>query len=361
MVTAFLIESYKSLKQDNEDITASGTVLMVELLHAISTGQPSPDLNIAAFSSRSDFQPTATAVLINAAWFLSLTLSITVALLAMLVKQWGEGYRSGHGLTVPHTQARTRQARYDKLKSWRTEDTVLALPVMMHVALGLFLCGLMLFLKDFSRIVSIPVMLVAALTGIVYLVTTLLPLFITFCPYNTPLSSGRLWNYFWDNFIPGSIINKEVHKTSRRKENELAQCTMPDFVTARALEWLLSHSQDKKTVDTAIISLSGATLDPNVWRILARSLLIKLVTQRFTAAFSGILDNDVDGVNLKDEAQVRQSSLYGQVLVSLVKHLVWETIVAAGTNGFTGGSNNCTLEGFLNGDQIIAVERGLFL
>jgi hypothetical protein len=62
---------------------------------------------------------------------------VTVTLVAMLVKQWGEGYLSGHGLTPPCVQARTRQSRYDNLRSWRTEDIVLALPVVMHVALGM--------------------------------------------------------------------------------------------------------------------------------------------------------------------------------------------------------------------------------
>ncbi|CUA71125.1 hypothetical protein RSOLAG22IIIB_09339 [Rhizoctonia solani] len=362
IVTAFLIESYKSLKQDNEDIIATSTTLMVGLLHAISTGQPSRDLNATVLSSPPDFEPTTTAILINAAWFLSLTLSITVALLAMLVKQWGEGYRLGHGLTAPYTQARTRQARYDKLKKWRTEDIILALPVMMHIALGLFIFGLVLFLKDLSRVVSVPVIIMAILTAIVYLVTTLLPLCVTFCPYNTPLSSGRLWNYFWNKFVPDFIVNKEIHRTSRQKENELAQRTTPDVITARALEWLLSHtSQDRETVDTAIDSLSNTTLDSNVWIMLAHSSLVKLVIQRFTAIFSGILDNDVDGIELKDDTQARKALLYGQVLVNLVKQLVWETIVSAGTNGFTGGFNHHVPEGFPDGDRIIAVERGLFL
>ncbi|CAE6487353.1 unnamed protein product [Rhizoctonia solani] len=149
IVTAFLVESYKSLKQDNEDIVASSAVLMVQLLHAIAINQPPSASNATSFpASDSDFRPTVIAVLINLAWFLSLTLSMTVALLAMLVKQWGEGYRSGQGLTAPYTQARTRQARYDKLKDWRTEDIVWVLPLMMHAALGEYYSTLVQLIPD---------------------------------------------------------------------------------------------------------------------------------------------------------------------------------------------------------------------
>lgn len=106
---------------------------MIDLLRAIAS--PNTAANITE-SSSADFEPAASDVLINVAWFLSLTLSVTVALLAMLVKQWGECYRSGHDLTPPCVQARIRQARHDNLKDWKTEDIVVALPALMHAALG---------------------------------------------------------------------------------------------------------------------------------------------------------------------------------------------------------------------------------
>jgi hypothetical protein len=87
-------------------------------------------------ASDSDFHPTTSAILINLAWFLSLTLSLTVTLLAMLVKQWGEEYRSEQDINPPYLQARTRQARYDKLKVWKVDDVIAVLPIVMHVALG---------------------------------------------------------------------------------------------------------------------------------------------------------------------------------------------------------------------------------
>ncbi|CAE6511568.1 unnamed protein product, partial [Rhizoctonia solani] len=110
IVTAFLIESYKLLKVDNEEIIASGIPAMVGLLQSIATSQP-PSVIVEETSSPMDFKATRASVVINAAWFLSLTLSISVALLAILVKQWGDKYRR-HDLSPPGIQARIRQSRY---------------------------------------------------------------------------------------------------------------------------------------------------------------------------------------------------------------------------------------------------------
>ncbi|KAH7339957.1 hypothetical protein B0J17DRAFT_552850, partial [Rhizoctonia solani] len=187
LINSFLIESYQNLKPDNAEITAMGVLAMLEHVRAISTNQ-APNTTSLEIPTTIEFQPTTSALLVNLTWFLSLTLSIVVTLLAMLVKQWGEGYRSGGGLAPPCVQARIRQARYNKLKSWRTEDIVVSLPVLMHIALGLFLFGLMLFLLDLNRIVFIPVAIVVGIALPIYLATTLLPLFVAFCPYNTPLS-----------------------------------------------------------------------------------------------------------------------------------------------------------------------------
>ncbi|KAG8760021.1 hypothetical protein FRC11_001084 [Ceratobasidium sp. 423] len=345
IVTAFLVESYKSLKQDNEDIIASSTIIMVQLLHAIAIGQPPSASNATAFpASTSDFRPTATAVLVNFVWFLSLTLSMMVALLAMLVKQWGEGYRSGQGLTAPYTQARTRQARYDKLKDWRTEDIVLVLPLMMHAALG-------------------KLAITVTITTAIYLATTLLPLGVTFCPYNTPLSSERLWNYFWKKLSQYRLIRNSTWVTTSRQEDIIiSQDATPDLITARALEWLIGHSQSWETVDKAIEALSNAILEPKTWELLAQPSLINLVTQRFTAIFSGSLDYEVNGFELEDESQVKQAALYGQLLVNLAKHASPPTASTTGASiGSTSYPQGSVTKYFPTENQIMVVERGLSL
>ncbi|KAG8765900.1 hypothetical protein FRC12_007218 [Ceratobasidium sp. 428] len=299
VVTAFTIESYKRLQPDSAELTATGIAQITTLLEAIALQEVPNTQNSTSVAA--DFQITASALIINLTWFLSLSLSILVALLAMLVKQWGEVYRSGHQLTPPCVQARIRQSRFDKMTKWHTEDLVLVLPVIMHVALALFLLGLLVFLWDLNHIVALPVMVVVAAILACYCLTTILPLFVAFCPYDTPLSSRRLWGYtnqlFWtvvnllSPFAIGSRSNKTV-PPCQRKEKEIYEESIPDKVTGRALNWLVGHSKDESAVDVAIRAIAGADLSKEVWEIIAENSLIVLVAQKFTALFGGALDQE---------------------------------------------------------------------
>ncbi|CAE6475481.1 unnamed protein product, partial [Rhizoctonia solani] len=73
IVTAFLIESYKLLKVDNEEIIASGIPAMVKLLQSIATSQP-PSVVMDERSSPMDFKPTRASVVINAACHIGQTM-----------------------------------------------------------------------------------------------------------------------------------------------------------------------------------------------------------------------------------------------------------------------------------------------
>ncbi|KAF8594067.1 hypothetical protein BDV93DRAFT_459729, partial [Ceratobasidium sp. AG-I] len=170
-------------QEDNAAITASTLIEISKTLQLMASGtQP----NTTTPTSNGS-QPSNHNILINLVWFTSLSLSITVSLVAILVKQWCSGFIA-ESFTSPCHQARTRQARYQMLIDYHTKDIVLFLPVIMHSALGLFLLGLIIFLGDLCFVVSLAVSVVALLTGIFYVVTTILPLWIPFCPYNTPLS-----------------------------------------------------------------------------------------------------------------------------------------------------------------------------
>ncbi|CAE6476451.1 unnamed protein product [Rhizoctonia solani] len=344
---------------------------MVELLQAIATGQqPSSAVNITKPST--DFKPSRAAVAINTAWFLSLTLSVSVALLAMLVKQWGEGYRHGHDLSPPCVQARVRQARYDKLKRWKTEDIALALPVFMHTALGLFLLGLVILLHELNRTILALVSIIVASTFAVYLGTTLMPLFIAFCPYDTPLSSRRYWASFRSLVFRlfssdyGGGANQSIPLLKcQQEERSISESTMPDELTARALEWLIGHSQDKVTIDIAIRAISSTVLGAQIYEHLTQDSLIKLLAQKFTSIFNGVLDEEKYDPNVVvvEKSQLRKAALYGRALANITRNIKMQYVVYRDIQGYVTPKRpesqiaNVTLMG----DQVKAVERGLFL
>ncbi|KAJ7455581.1 hypothetical protein FB451DRAFT_1048897, partial [Mycena latifolia] len=85
-LTAFLIESYKTLNPDTGDAT-------VRLLAQIS-------LQLAASANGSTLQlpestpftPPAASLVCNALWFISLGFSLTCALIATLLEQWARDF-----------------------------------------------------------------------------------------------------------------------------------------------------------------------------------------------------------------------------------------------------------------------------
>ncbi|KDN37825.1 hypothetical protein RSAG8_09879, partial [Rhizoctonia solani AG-8 WAC10335] len=100
------------------------------------------------FSDRK-ITPSATKVFVNMLWLLSLCLSIVVVLITSLVKQWCNSYMSDR-IAPPCNQARIRQARFNKLNNWKAVWIVSMLPVLMHVALALFLISLIFFLQELN-------------------------------------------------------------------------------------------------------------------------------------------------------------------------------------------------------------------
>ncbi|KEP45397.1 putative transmembrane protein, partial [Rhizoctonia solani 123E] len=316
---------------------------MVGLLQSIATSQP-PSVIVGETSSPMDFKPTRASVVINAAWFLSLTLSISVALLAILVKQWGDKYRR-HDISTPGVQARVRQARYESLELWKTEYIALALPALMHTALGLFLLGLVVFLYELNRIILILVLIVVASTFVVYLGTTLMPLFIAFCPYDTPLSSRRCLSWFLS------------------EERRISESPMPDELTARALEWLIGHSKERNTIDIAIQAVSSTVLGTQIYEYLTQDSLIKILAQKFTVIINGILDEEKHDPNIVivKNGQLKKAALYGRALTNVTRHLKIRPVSRLDIQGYTThkpSNSKATSITFME-DQIRAVELGL--
>ncbi|KAG8746616.1 hypothetical protein FRC10_004218 [Ceratobasidium sp. 414] len=352
IVTSFVIESYKNLRKDSAEVTAEAVTQIVGLLQTIATGESPIPRNSTSLPDI--FHPTSTAIVVNVTWFLSLSLSVLVALAAMLVKQWGEGYQAGRGLIPPYIQARIRQSRFDRLDGWRTEDIVLVLPVIMHMALGLFLLGLLVFLWDLNHTVALPVVVVVAVILIGYGLTTFLPLFVAFCPYNTPLTSRIIWGYLCQLFVDLTDSEDTMPATPcQREEKKISESSVPDGVTGRAINWLIKHSQEETRVDVAIRAIAGADLPKIVWDQLAGDPLLVLVAQKFTALFGGALDQKIITLGLADKS-LAVVSMYGRALTNIAKH---RHTLDAEINSNLSHSNAPNV--LLTLDQAQAVTRGL--
>ncbi|KAJ7663732.1 hypothetical protein DFH06DRAFT_986453, partial [Mycena polygramma] len=187
-LTAFLIESYKTLNLDSGDTTVKLLAQISQQLAAPAHGSVSdlPEVSM-------DFSPPAAALVCNALWFISLGLSLSCALFATLLEQWARDFIHRTEIrSAPLIRARIFSFLYYGLKRFNMHMLVDIIPLLLHLALFFFFAGLVAFL--------IPVHIgMAILTGGIllilttaYCVFTLFPLAHLESPYRTPLS-GTFW------------------------------------------------------------------------------------------------------------------------------------------------------------------------
>ncbi|KAF7367085.1 hypothetical protein MSAN_00967900 [Mycena sanguinolenta] len=171
ILTAFLIESYKSLNADSGDLTV---YLLVQISQQLAASANGSTFNVPPFPS---FKASPASVTCNALWFISLGLSLACALIATFVQQWARDFLHKTDMrSAPVIRARIFSYLYYGLKRFQMHTVVEIIPLLLHMSLLLF----------FSAVIL-------AIVAIVYCTITLLPLQYLDCPYQTPLS-GVLWS-----------------------------------------------------------------------------------------------------------------------------------------------------------------------
>ncbi|GAB1525770.1 hypothetical protein RhiTH_008936 [Rhizoctonia solani] len=178
--TAFILESTQDLKPDFAEVSAH---TLAAILAAVSSGSTVNSSDIPTMD-QSEFSPSSAAIQVSTLWFTSLSLSVAVALIAIVAKDWCYQFmatRTGPALV----QGRRRQLRWEGIEQWRMREILNVLPLMMHAALLLFAIGLSLYLWDINPQVALPVVVTTVAVGAFYFVTLLLPLFFRYCPFTT--------------------------------------------------------------------------------------------------------------------------------------------------------------------------------
>ncbi|CAE6455647.1 unnamed protein product [Rhizoctonia solani] len=236
--TAFVIESYKSLKPNPPDASSQALLIISQTLMLIANGSqpssnpPTPDAETPVF------QASAKDICVNVLWFLSLSLSVAVSLISMLAKEWCLEFMSGR-TGPPGSQARRRQRRWDGLVKWRMKEVIVMLPSLIHVSLLLFAIGLCVFLWDVHYGVAIPVVVITTISAGAYFACTIVPLLYDFCPYGTVLSR---------------VIKQFTSSVSRFTQDDPVQ----DDVIGNALHWMVTNCETPRSVDIALQSLAAA-------------------------------------------------------------------------------------------------------
>ncbi|KAI0314216.1 hypothetical protein OF83DRAFT_1064237, partial [Amylostereum chailletii] len=145
IVAAFIIEVYKQLIPDSGDAT-------VDLLAEISTQIAFLSNGTRALSTPPrSFSVPVYAVRINTLWFISLGLSLFVALAATLMQQWSRRYlRAARRRGSPHKRGPVHIHLYNGMKRFRIEEAVYIIIGLLHLSVFLFIAGLVDFLFAIS-------------------------------------------------------------------------------------------------------------------------------------------------------------------------------------------------------------------
>ncbi|KAJ7849630.1 hypothetical protein B0H14DRAFT_865284 [Mycena olivaceomarginata] len=274
-LTAFLIESYKTLSQDQGAMT-------IALLAQISR-QLDPRLNASAAEAMAStrFIPSASSLACNTLWFLSLGLSLSCALIAILVEQWSRDFIQRTEMhPSPIIRARIFSYLYFGMQRFGMHTIVEFIPLLLHGSLLLFFAGLVAFLYPINPFIML---VAAALLGLVlatYTYLTVLPIFFSDSPYRTPLSN-MAWNLLqWmrDLFSLGRrhwpdeesttlqarqhIVEKHVHPTMVQvmKRDAAQESHERDERDARAIGWTVRSLTDNDHIEPLVEALPELVL-----------------------------------------------------------------------------------------------------
>lgn len=141
----------------------------------------------------SPYSPTTSIVCVNTVWALSLVLSLTSALLAILIQQWVRRYVELPLLPRSSSErARVRSYLFLGALNFGMHHAVEAAPMLLHLSVFLFLAGLVMFFFIFNKTVAIVLSIFVGINGMAYLTLSILPCLYRNCPYGTPVSS-ILW------------------------------------------------------------------------------------------------------------------------------------------------------------------------
>jgi len=221
-------------------------------LASISSGK---NLTLPDDADPDKFRPKATHRTINALWFSSLTLSLIISMFAILAKQWISIFVSRMRMPVPdHRYWAHRHRLYrDGLDRWKITPFVSSLSIFLHLALLLFLTGLIIHSYELDLAVFVLVATLSGLALIIYAATTFAPLLDGACPTATPLLiHGRgIMRWIWTVFsTPDSSVAAPFDE-SRVVPNDV------DNANVDIIAWIINNLRGEQEVDVALDAIAA--------------------------------------------------------------------------------------------------------
>ncbi|KAF7291923.1 hypothetical protein MIND_01217700 [Mycena indigotica] len=310
-LTAFLIESYKTLNQDPGD----AAVHLLEQILIVSSGSNSTS-PVVQFET---FKPSLSSLVCNALWFISLGLSLSCALVATLLEQWARDFLHRANIrSSPIVRARIYSYLYYGLRRYKMHAVVETIPSLLHASLLFFFGGLIAFLLPVNKIIAGLVGAILVLVLSVYVFLTIFPLFRFNSPYRTPLSN-TIWGLsqsctrFWrqhrypNNYthnVPSTIVDNIIENAVEPSESRQERDTS-------ALIWTMRSMSDDTELQTFVEAIPDAMWGPKQYHRKNVKLMTTLRDSAQVNLPSRIADlwrSCADGLLLSDAIERRETA-----------------------------------------------------
>ncbi|KAJ7633635.1 hypothetical protein DFH06DRAFT_1101085, partial [Mycena polygramma] len=272
-LTAFLIESYQTLQPDSGDMT-------VQLLSQISQQLVSISSNTSfAIPEPVIFQPTPSSLVCNTLWFISLTLSITCALLATLVEQWAREFlHRTEKSPSPIRRARIFSFLYFGVRRFGMHAVVDIIPMLLHVSLILFLARLIAFLLPINHLMTGLIAGILAVFLGLYSVLTVLPVVRLDSPYRTPFSTLG-WQLIQKmcKMLPPALSTANSSMLNMNDAIINAALTESGSRDQQALAWTMDSLTDDNELIPFLEAIPEALFWPKGFHLINDSIFIPLL------------------------------------------------------------------------------------
>ena len=229
-----------------------------KIYHRLGSADPSfSPLHAAA--KPPTFSPPRYAIWVNSLWFLSFAISLTYAMLAMMLQQWGRRYIrvTQQRRSSPHKRARLRAFLSDAIDGLHVLWVIEGVRAMTHLSMFLFFAGLLIYLYNICHAVFVAVVWWVALSTAVYVSFTLLPVFLPNSPYYAPLSPTLWFLFNCTSFAVFQVLSSRVFSFLGRNTATRFR-GLRDYYRGRLLEDVRkiaeeSASQQSSAIDVQVL------------------------------------------------------------------------------------------------------------
>ncbi|KAI0267901.1 hypothetical protein BGY98DRAFT_902816, partial [Russula aff. rugulosa BPL654] len=175
VVAVLLGLSVPNIQRNPQDTSSFYLAHIYQQLAAQSNGSE-PPIPLGLTNPIEPFIPPTSAVWATGLWFLSLVISLTCALAALLLQQWARRYlQVAYEHPTPHKRARIRAFYKYGVNDLRVPLNIEVVPVMLHMSLFLFFVGLSVYLFGVHRTIFKVVTAWIGVCIVLYAYLTVLP------------------------------------------------------------------------------------------------------------------------------------------------------------------------------------------